>query len=274
MKESELDIYNEFERISRHLTAHVIYEFSNFLNGRVLSNMYILKKQQEKFEQKFEQKKQEKKEEKQEDEDEQKVLTFLEDFYNNHFIIRDQSIQEVYKNIPRDFRKPCSFKQDGKIIMTSRELAKRMLYTLLFECRKGFNTIIDYKNQTYVPNYYKNIRDFKSSEDNIIFPNTDSVLLWINAPPQPSYKIHEVLDNDFINDVEKGYAVLNGKSFFKNKLDGVFICCKESSEIDIVNGTLIALSSDKVEVQGSGGDLFLTFMFNETVYLLRMTKYN
>jgi len=242
IRDSELDKYNQYEQISRHLSSHVLYEFSKFLRGRTLSDKTLFK--------------------------------LLEEFYNTCFDIRKTNEMELYKTIPRNFSKPTSFKSNGKIIVSSKELAKRLLYTLFIECKKGYDRVVEYKNLIFVPHYYKNIRDFDSSQDNIIFPSTDSIVLWIESPPEKMYNVHEKLSEEFIEDINKGYAVLNANSFFNKKLTGVYICCKENESVDLLKGTLLILNNNNIEKKGNGGITHLTFMYNDEVYLLRMTKYN
>lgn len=241
IRDSEMEKYNNYEQISRHLLSHVIYEFSKFIIGKKL---------------------------------EDNLFNLLEEFYNKVFEIRQSESIDLYKEIPRDFNKQTSFKRNSKIIISSQELAKRLLYSLLVECRKGFSRIREYKDLIYVPNYYKNIRDFGSSEDNIIFQNTESVEKWMNVVKQPLYQIHEKLNQDFMNDLEKGFSVINGETFFDGKLKGVFICKKENDNITETKGTLIVLNSDKIDVIGEGSNLHLTFLYNDETYLLRLTKYN
>jgi hypothetical protein len=242
IRDSELDKYNQYEQISRHLTSHVVYEFSKFLRGRTLSDKTLFK--------------------------------LLEEFYNTCFEIGKTNEIELYKNIPRNFSKPTSFKSNNKIIVSSKELAKRLLYTLFVDCRRSYERIVEYKNLTFVPHYYKNIRDFDSSQDNIIFPNTESIELWIESPSEKLYNIHDKLSDEFVEDINKGYAVLNAKSFFNDKLQGVYICCKENESVDLLKGTLLIINNNIIEKQGSGSTIHLTFMYNDEIYLLRMTKYN
>lgn len=246
MRDSELDKYNQFEQISRHLSSHVLFEFSKFLKGRSISN--------------------------------ETLFSLLEEFYNTVFQIINNNDLQLYKTIPRNFKKETSFKQNGKILISSKELAKRLLYTVLVECRKSYERIVEYKNLLYVPHYYKNIRDFDSSEDSIIFPNTVSVETWINSPQQVTYNIHSDITDDFVKDINKGYAVLNGETFFKQPnqplLKGIYICCKEDENIDLLKGTLFIKTQKGFEIQGNGSELYLSFMHENQIYLLRMSKYN
>ena len=242
IRDSELDKYNQYEQVSRHLLAHVIYEFSKFITGKKITN--------------------------------ETLFTLLEEFYENVFTISNSP--DLYSVIPRNFKKPTSFKKDGKILLNSQELAKRLLYSLFIECRKGFNQIQEYKELLFVPNYYKNIRDFASSEDNIIFHNSQELERWINSSKPPQYKIHKILSEEFVKDLDKGFAIMNAETFFKELINikGVFICKKESSTVNELQGSLIVLQSDRVDVIGEGSNLFLSFKYNDEDYLLRLSKYN
>ena len=128
----------------------------------------------------------------------------------------------------------------------------------------------------FVPNYYKNIRDFASSEDNIIFHNSQELERWINSSKPPQYKIHKILSEEFVKDLDKGFAIMNAETFFKELINikGVFICKKESSTVNELQGSLIVLQSDRVDVIGEGSNLFLSFKYNDEDYLLRLSKYN
>jgi hypothetical protein len=249
--DSTLENFIHFEQISRQLLSHVLYHFSKFVvreyedNGLVLSS--------------------------------QNILSVLEDFKNKMIVIDDSlSELDIYKNIPRLLQKETSFIKNGKIIMTSSELAKRVLYSIYVETKKGYDNIYEFKNKIYAPNFYQNIRDFKSSENNVMFSSEKDILTWIKSTEEPPQKIFDMFVEEFVLDIKKHSRALISSDMINNIAPdllraGVYEC-KRITPQNVV-GTVYVLNPENVEKLGSGEDLHLAFKYDEEEYFLLMTKY-
>ena len=249
--DSTLENFIRFEQISRQLLSHVLYHFSKFVVREYENNGTVLSPQN--------------------------ILSILEDF-NNKMIVIDESLSEldVYKNIPRLLQKETSFVKDGKIIMTSSELAKRILYAIYVETKKGYDNIYEFKNKIYAPNFYQNIRDFQSSENNVMFSSEKDILTWIRSSEEPSQKIFDMFIEEFVIDIKKHSRALISSDMINNITpdllqSGVYECKRINTQN--VVGTVYVLNPENVEKIGSGYELYLSFKYDEEEYFLLMTKY-
>ena len=247
IRESALEKFIKFEQISRQLLAHVLYHFSKYISkkDKKLTSENILSV----------------------------IQTFSED---NTVVDETQESQQLYKDIPRVFEAKTSFIQNGKIVFTNQELQKRLMYSLYVEFKRGVTRLEEYKSRIYAPNFYQNIRDFKSSEDNVMFHSEKDIINWINSSSEPSQKIYDMFINEFVNEIKKeGKALMS--SNLLNKIspnvikDGVYECKKIVNKNVI--GTVYVLNPNTVEVLGNGGDLHLAFKFDEEEYFLLLSRY-
>lgn len=68
---------------------------------------------------------------------------------------------------------------NGKLIITSESLLKRMLDFLALSLKINYETIRKFKNNVLVRNYYRTLSDFKHRPNQIIFMNKESIKRWI-----------------------------------------------------------------------------------------------
>ena len=67
---------------------------------------------------------------------------------------------------------------EGKLIVTSIELLKRLIYTLRLEIERNQSKIQNYHTNRYVENYFEDVSDFKIIPNQIVLQGKDSVLNW------------------------------------------------------------------------------------------------
>ena len=79
------------------------------------------------------------------------------------FIIK--KVHQYNPSISSKFQKHSSYMSNGKIIVISDELKKRIKYLLFLELRRNPNKIENYK---YMKNYYEGVNDFKIYENQVI----------------------------------------------------------------------------------------------------------
>lgn len=245
--ESQIDTFIKFERVSRHLLAHVLYIFSQYLSKNKLALSS------------------------------ENVIETIENFYDDKMKVDNNVDESIYENIPRNFSEQKNFIRGGKIIITSEELAKRLLYSILIECKKGYKSIMNYKNLVFVPNYYVNIRDFNTPEESILFYKKESVIEWIKSQllEQPSHLIHQYINRGFLEDLNNDFALLKTKMITNN--EELFVCSKVIDVPDNYDGLLVLYNGEediKLIKVGNSDEILLMFRYQDIVYTIYMIKYS
>jgi len=170
-----------------------------------------------------------------------------------------------------------TFIRGGKILVTSEELSKKLLYSILIESKKGYRSIINYKNLKFVPNYYKNIRDFRTPEESVLFYKKESVIEWIKSQllEQPSHLIHQYINSGFLEDLKNDFALLKTKMVTNN--EELFVCSIVDDVPENYNGLLIIYNGEsdvKLMKVGKSDDKILMFRYQDIIYTVYLIKYS
>ena len=125
---SYLEMYNSNKKMARYLTEYCLWLFSRFVaenDFTVLSDEVV------------------------------------NNFYRRHMVIDEDA---EYSMVSRFFSQQASLIRDGKLLVTSEEMAMRLLYvvrqTIVFNREK----IYTYKDRDIMDNFYTDISDFASGE--------------------------------------------------------------------------------------------------------------
>ena len=256
IRESQLEKYIMFEQIARRLSAHVCYLFSKFINQ---DNKKITA---------------------------ENMLDRIEEFNKNYVYVDDtENPLVIYKDIPRKFQSSdLLFMRNNKIIATSKDLERRMMYYLLIFCKQGFDKVREFQNNIYIPNYYQNVRDFGDyvyQNDYIMFSNQSALLNWIAMETEKSHMVHSFFTEEFMSDLQQDFALITS-DFINNSesnqtkeeiLPKAVYICKIIKEEDTIKGKVIMFNPEEIIVQGKGHNVYLTFKYDEQDYICLLTKF-
>jgi hypothetical protein len=163
-KTSDLLTYNYTKKISRYIISYCFYVFS----------LYIY-----------------------ENEIEDITSVVLESFVNEKIIIiPEYNNVYKYKNITKEINLNSNMFQNGKLIIPSEEVLKKVIYVLRLGLQQQFNEIVKYHEKKYIPNFYTEITDFDIYPDQIILQGEDSVEKWILDQDSSNILNHKVISGD------------------------------------------------------------------------------
>ena len=128
----------------------------------------------------------------------------LNNFANQKFILNEKM---VYDDIPKTFSLNNNFYHNGKLIVISNEMIKRLMYVLKLNLDQNLEKVLNYHNRKSIYDYYIEISDFDKIENQIILQGENSVLNLISKSNE-KYLLSNSIQ---ISDSSAPY-------FFKNKL--------------------------------------------------------
>jgi hypothetical protein len=138
-KISDLEIYNNNKKTARYITEYMFWMYSIFIHN---NNIQVL--------------------------DLNSIKAFVE---NKITIIPNYP----YKNISNIFSLSSNMIQDGKLIVTSDEMLKRLIFVLRLEIIRNKPELVNYYKKSSIPNYYTDITDFDTYPHQIILSGDTSV---------------------------------------------------------------------------------------------------
>jgi hypothetical protein len=136
---SDLQTYNNNKKIARYITEYLFWMYSIFIN---VNNIIIL--------------------------DINSIKSFID---NKVIIIPDYT----YNNIGNIFTLSSNMIQDGKLVVTSEEMLKRLIFVLRLEIIRNKPELLNYYKKSSIPNYYVDITDFDTYPHQIILLGDTSV---------------------------------------------------------------------------------------------------
>ena len=101
--------------------------------------------------------------------------------------------------------------RNGKIVINSNEILKRLLYSLRLEITRNFPSILIYKDNTFLRNFYLDTEDFEDFPNQVILKNREFTLKWLKEKEE-TIELNKYSLYDFIN------PNLTQSYFFKNDL--------------------------------------------------------
>ena len=230
------------------------------------------------------------------------------DFANDIITVNNQIDEDSYFNIERKFTDNDHIK-NNKLVLNSMNLVKKIMYNLFIKTRQNSNYVKNYSSFVYIPDYYKDVRDFKKDDNCIYFNSAVSLMKWKKSVQAfKESKVYSEINDDFITTLEKEkvclfthnkitnnelYVALRASSIdsacaFFNKLKATgSVDIKLASSSDYNNnkvckkfkGRLITVSDqtlDDISAKTYGNDesdILLMFKNEDKTYLLCLFKY-
>lgn len=146
-KNSAINIYNKYKKLSRYIVEYMFWLFSTYLHANKINKESIDEEVYKNFKDKYIQ-------------------------INNEF---------NYENIPKLFSMNNSgIMLNNKLIVKSEDTLKRLFYVLRLMLIRNENKLLSYYLYTVIENYYNDITDFEEYQNQIILEGESSISKLIN----------------------------------------------------------------------------------------------
>jgi hypothetical protein len=171
---SAINKFNRNKKLARYMIEYMFWMYSRFINGN------------------------------------EPTIENIIDFVNKSFLIIPNF---TYKNIPKQFSVDSGLMKNGKIVLESDEMLKRLVYVLRLAIIRQKNSIIKYKDRINIINFYSDITDFIPVSTQVILQGKDSINKWIRE---------QKFNSNITNQINVGRVL---PYFFKNKYvdDNIYI---------------------------------------------------
>jgi len=178
---SYLELYNNNQKIANYLLEYTYYLFSKYLHNNNKINIQKLD---------------------------------FDYFSNNSFVINSNHQYIIDKPILFSNSSDNVFLQNNKLIVTSEEMIKKILYSLKLFSIRNIDELKNYKNKISIKKYYNYISDFTEHPSQIILYNIDSVIDWINQKSN-IYNVYKSTNSNikFLNYNEPYYINFENKIY-------------------------------------------------------------
>lgn len=141
---SSLDIYNRNKRYARYITEYLFWLFSKYVRDNSILEIT------------------------------DKILA--------SFAKKKMSVIENFSydgNVAKNFSENSPLLVNGKLVVTSIDMMKRLLYVLKMYTLRDLKTLLTYVNRSGITNYYVDITDFDQYSTQVILQGDDSIDKWI-----------------------------------------------------------------------------------------------
>lgn len=169
-KFSVLETYNNNKKIVRYITEYMLWLFSQYISDNNIQNITN-----------------------------RDILNFSK---NKLVIVPDHK----YEIVPKIFSVNSKLMKSGKLIVSSEEMLKRLLYVLRLYITRNYTALINYRNQKVISHYYVDITDFTNFPKQVIMQGDDSVDKWIQQS-----KFKYIMYNSIIHSKNTPYFFSNPK---------------------------------------------------------------
>jgi hypothetical protein len=142
-KSSSLKTFNKNKQIARYLFEYVLWIFSKYLKNQNITEV--------------------------------NEAVFVD--FSKRILQTVENYQ--YEIVPKIFNENNSICKNGKIIVSSLEMKKRLLYMLRLYCVRDFLKLKEYYKFETINNYYLYLSDFDTHQEQVILKGEDSVFQWI-----------------------------------------------------------------------------------------------
>ena len=154
---SNLTLYNKNKKIARYLSEYVLWHFSNYVEENKIQDA---------------------------DDD------IINEFSENMIVIEEDY---EYDNIPKTFSKKSPVFQDRKLVVTSLEMLKRLIYFLRLRLKQQYEKVLSYNENKVIPNYYSDLTDFDTHPNQTILQGGDSIYKWNTSLANKVYVYDRVI---------------------------------------------------------------------------------
>jgi hypothetical protein len=144
--DSVLSLYNKYKKLSRYIKEYMFWLYSSYI---YLNRLLLIK-------------------------DKDKTIY---NFFENKIKVQSDF---QYGNVGKTFSLNSGVMDRGKLVVTSDEMLKRLIYVLRLEVMRNPSKIDKYRNSVVIDNYYVDITDFDQYSEQVILEGDESVTSWIN----------------------------------------------------------------------------------------------
>lgn len=153
-KSSSITTYNFNKKMARYITEYVYWLFSRYVNENNLESI-----------------------------DDSVLNNFAE---NNIVTIPEYQ----YENIPKTFSLESKVMNNGKLVVSSEEMLKRLLYVLKLYTIRNITDLVNYYTKNTITKYYEDITDFDNHPFQLILQGEDAIDKWIQEK-KVLYTLHD-----------------------------------------------------------------------------------
>lgn len=149
------------------------------------------------------------------------------DFANEVMKVDEKVNEDYYFNIQRKFTDNEAIIKNN-LIVNSTALVKKIMYNLFIKTRQNSNYVKNYSSFIYIPDYYKDVRDFKKDEDCIYFNSLQNIIKWKKSVQAfKESKVFDLVSDEFITCIDNENICL----FTNNKITNneLFVALRASS---------------------------------------------
>jgi hypothetical protein len=171
-QESTIAVYNYNKKMARYLTEYIYWLFSMYLHKAGIETI---------------------------DDD------VLDDFAQNYVVVKPDF---VYGHVRKKFSRKGGVMDNRKLVVVSEEMRRRLMYVLKMYSMRDVRSLLNYREKKVIQNYYQDITDFKTGQNQVILYGENSIEKWI----QESKTFYKLYDGVFIGN--------RAPYFFKNALVG------------------------------------------------------
>jgi len=120
------------------------------------------------------------------------------------FIILPDHLYDIYRLDKKLYNNDIMIK-NNKLIVTSKNMKKRLIYYIKYIFSNHYDSFIDKKNKKMIENYYNSIIDFKQSPNTHIFNNYNDIQKWLESKQSVVYNNYIRKELDFSSFIEKKF---------------------------------------------------------------------
>jgi len=183
-KESSLTIFNRNKKLARFLTEYIFWLFSRYLTKNKIEE--INDKTLSKFS--------------------KALIKIIPDFR--------------YGFVPKFFSLSSGLMDEEKLVVTSEEMLKRLLYVLKLYSIRDKPSLLTYHNRPTISQYYLDLEDFVQIPTQVILLGEDSMEKWLYENRQ-SMSLKEEIEIGKTPYFFKNENIENGKVFLAQNADSV-----------------------------------------------------
>ena len=142
--ESVIDTYSYNKRMARYLTEYALWAFSRYLKK---GDVAVISE------------------------------TVMAAFSRDGFAV---DANHVYGTVGKRFSRKGTVMKDGRLVVQSVEMQKRLLYVLRMSVARNVAALRSYHSQKYIKNYYENVTDFRIVPGQVLLYGDNAVEKWIS----------------------------------------------------------------------------------------------
>jgi hypothetical protein len=139
--------------------------------------------------------------------------------------------------------------RNDKLLLNSNELVKKILYNLFISTRQNSEYVKQYYLQEYIPDFYKNVRDFKRDDDSLFFISFESIKKWKGAMTRMiDSEVFSEINDRFVRSLENNTITLFSNENLTNDKD-LWLCCETTSLMTACAFFNMLRISDRADVE-------------------------